>query len=134
MSNDQGTTGEHSPQFICNQTENSGNTESEVVVVFTPHQILDDEGPSSSMQMHDPLSMTVTISSMNDLPESCNKVCPIAMEDFDKARIDFLPEDACFLENRPDMCVATLPCGHRFNALSVMCHMVLTSMRCPVCR
>jgi len=66
--------------------------------------------------------------------ESISSTCPIAMDDFDKAVVDFLPEDASFVQGRPDLCICTLPCRHSFHALSVLCHMALSGMRCPVCR
>lgn len=69
----------------------------------------------------------------HDDQEGCCS-CPIAMEAFDKARVDFLPEDACFIKDRPELCIAELPCGHIFHALSILCHMAISGMRCPICR
>jgi len=75
----------------------------------------------------------VLCQNQNNLPATLNQ-CPIAMEAFDKATVDFLPDDACFIEGRADLCIALLPCGHHFHALSLLCNMALASMRCPICR
>ena len=80
------------------------------------------------------LPMVLTLHKIDSIPEGSNRMCPIAMDDFDKARVDFLPEDASFIEGQPEFCVGFLPCGHSFNALSILCHMTLSGMRCPVCR
>lgn len=93
------------------------------------------QGVSDAMDAkEDNVVMCVELSSMKTLGEHENMTCSIAMDDFDKAKVDFLPEDACFVEHRPELCVATLPCGHRFHALSLLCNMVISGMRCPVCR
>jgi hypothetical protein len=82
-------------------------------------------------------SMTVRLlgmDSLHGLQGSGLSQCPIALQAFDKATVDFLPEDSSFIEGRPDLCIASLPCGHHFHALSLLCNMALASMRCPICR
>lgn len=69
-------------------------------------------------------------------PESCNvdeRDCPITMERFDKSDVDFLP-GARVIPSRPSLCVAVLPCGHKFGAVPLIYHMLRSGMRCPCCR
>jgi hypothetical protein len=73
-------------------------------------------------------------------PEKEDRICPIEMEEFDKAGSffyseDFVPDGTCFVQGRPDLCVATLKeCGHRFTPMAIVYHMCLSGMQCPVCR
>ena len=90
------------------------------------------EQQSGVQTLSDCTQVCMDLCCMDALGQHEDRTCPIAMDDFDKARVDFLPEDACFIEGRPEFCVATLPCGHRFHSLSILCHVVLSCMRCPV--
>jgi hypothetical protein len=100
-------------------------------ILLPPPQPL-TESPGDTPQVS---SMLVCLSGMDSLDEEDRHMpCPIAMEEFDKACVDFLPDDASFIEGMPELCICTLPCKHRFHALSILCHMAISGMRCPVCR
>jgi hypothetical protein len=60
--------------------------------------------------------------------------CPICMETFAKASLDFCPEGTSFVQDRPSLCVAKLECGHSFNPLAICFHMYVSGMQCPICR
>ena len=60
-------------------------------------------------------------------------MCPIWQERFQDVDLD-IAKGKSFLKKQPEICVATLPCGHRFSALGIMYHFVLLDMRCPLCR
>jgi hypothetical protein len=94
---------------------------------------------SASANDQEVFTMTLRLVGMAALPQHSGASegedeCPIAMQPFDKARVDFLPEDAAFVKGRPDLCIAVLPCKHKFHSLSILSHMALSCMRCPVCR
>ena len=99
-----------------------------VHLLLIPQKSLVRKGPPNK-------SIMLKLSNMQSLKEE-NKdtICPILLEPFDEGRVEFLPEDACVVKARPDLCVGTLPCGHQFHALSIIAHMALSSMRCPICR
>ena len=59
--------------------------------------------------------------------------CAIWHERFQDVELEIAKGEP-FLKQQSDMCVATLPCGHRFSALGIMYHFVLLDMRCPLCR
>jgi hypothetical protein len=59
--------------------------------------------------------------------------CPIWQERFQDVELE-IAKGKPFLKKHPEICVATLPCGHRFSALGIMYHFVLLDMRCPLCR
>jgi hypothetical protein len=59
--------------------------------------------------------------------------CPIWQERFQDVDLD-IAKGQPFLKKQPELCVATLSCGHRFSALGIMYHFVLLDMRCPLCR
>ncbi len=143
---DEGERGDEGGESGCVESEKS----STVDYVF---ETLEDGGGvkdgSSLLQPHDGkvFRMVVRLSGMDSLLEldgsrssgDANDLhnaatCPIAMEDFDKAIVDFLPADSAFVQGQPELCICTLPCRHSFHALSILCHMALSGMRCPVCR
>lgn len=82
--------------------------------------------------------MEMLLSTMTDLVSTVDdeesRSCPIQMEEFDKAGLDFLPPGTCFVDGRPDLCVGSLPCGHRFSPMAIVYHMCISGMQCPVCR
>ncbi len=78
--------------------------------------------------------LVMKVGTMDVLSPGDYTSCPIAMDEFNKASVENLHEGACFVEGKPEFCVATLPCGHRFHALSILYHMVINGMKCPVCR
>lgn len=105
----------------------------ENTAVEIEHPVVADEYTHD--QPGDPLpAIMLKVGTMQTLAPGDYKTCPIAMEDFDKATVDSLKEDACFVEGRPEFCVGKLPCGHRFHAVSILYHMVINGMSCPVCR
>lgn len=59
--------------------------------------------------------------------------CPITMESFDKADVEFLP-GARMIPEIPELCVGILPCGHCFGVVPLTYHMLRTGMQCPCCR
>lgn len=78
---------------------------------------------------------------LSECVEKEDRMCPIEMEEFDSTQVvagscmEFVPAGTCFVEGRPDLCVATLKeCGHRFRPMAIVYHMCLTGMQCPVCR
>lgn len=79
--------------------------------------------------------MVMLLSDTGVLGKEEDRICPIQMEEFEKACLDFMPPDkTCFLEGRPDLCVGTLQCGHRFCPSAIVYHMCISGMQCPVCR
>lgn len=78
--------------------------------------------------------MVLKVGTMASIPKGEYTRCPIAMEDFDKACVEHMPADLCFLEGKPQYCVGRLPCGHRFHAVSIIYHACVNGMQCPVCR
>lgn len=78
--------------------------------------------------------MLMRVSDMGVLGADEERMCPIQMEDFDRACLDFLEPGTCFVEERPELCVGTLPCGHRFCPAAIVYHMCISGMQCPVCR
>jgi hypothetical protein len=60
-------------------------------------------------------------------------VCPILQEPFQEVELDVLPGKS-FVRNRPNLCVATLECGHQFSILGIMYQFAIVNMRCPLCR
>jgi hypothetical protein len=61
------------------------------------------------------------------------ELCPILHERFEDVELD-IAKGKSFLSKNPDICVATLECGHRFSLLGIMYQFVLISMKCPLCR
>lgn len=81
--------------------------------------------------------MLMRVSATDVLGPDEESICPIQMEDFDKARLEFMDpsgDHSCFVQGRPELCVGTLPCGHRFCPSAVVYHMCISGMQCPVCR
>ena len=78
--------------------------------------------------------MLMRVSDMSVLRDDEEHTCPIQMEDFDEAHLEFLDKGICFVEGSPQLCVATLPCGHRFCPAAIVYHMCISGMQCPVCR
>lgn len=78
----------------------------------------------------------MTLSTMpTEKDDDCCRTCPICVEDFDKAQLEFLPPNTSFVEDRPELCVATLEeCGHSFFPLAILFHMLVSGMQCPMCR
>lgn len=71
---------------------------------------------------------------MQDLKEGDENECPIGMVPFDTVSIDCVGSDETFLKSHPDRCIAVLPCGHMFGALTLVYQAMVVSMRCPMCR
>lgn len=90
----------------------------------------------SSSQTTATVTMTLRVSGMEILgPDASERMCPIEMEDFDKACLDFVPAGTCFVDGCPELCVGTLQeCGHRFSPMAIVYHMCMSGMQCPVCR
>lgn len=59
--------------------------------------------------------------------------CPVSLERFDSSEIDVLP-GATFLPEHPSLCAGKLPCGHIIACLPLVMHMMVSDMRCPICR
>lgn len=59
--------------------------------------------------------------------------CPVSLERFDSSEIDVLP-GATFLPEHPKLCAGKLPCGHIIACLPLVMHMLVSDMRCPICR
>ena len=79
-------------------------------------------------------SLALRITGVDALPADDDGVCSITLERIDQSTLDFAPEGTTFFEGEPSLCVATLPCRHRFHAVAVLFHMAVSSMNCPLCR
>lgn len=78
--------------------------------------------------------VTIRLMGMDDLAEGRERDCPITGDTFDKSCIDCVPEGTALFLDRPNLCVAEMPCGHAFGVLPLLYHAVVGDMRCPVCR
>jgi hypothetical protein len=103
-------------------------------VGHVPQHAPNQDAEQQPSREDEPMSIILKVSSMGILGPDDSNTCPISMEVFDKARVEFLPEDTCLFEGRPELCVGMLPCGHMFHSISIIFHMALSGMRCPVCR
>lgn len=98
------------------------------------------EAEDGASMMFDMVSMgrcdviKVQLLRMQDLRSGEDRECPIGMADFDKCTIDTLDDITHFFPGSPELCIALLPCGHKFSLLPLMYHSALGSMRCPICR
>jgi hypothetical protein len=77
--------------------------------------------------------MVVLIDTVASAGCSDTHICPILHEPFNDIELD-IAKGKSFLAKQEDVCVATLPCGHRFSLLGIMYQFVLVDMRCPLCR
>jgi hypothetical protein len=75
----------------------------------------------------------MTLLAKHELPPGDEGVCPITMEKYEVADVDFLP-GARIDPNHPEACAGMLPCGHVFGAVAILHHMASTTMQCPMCR
>jgi hypothetical protein len=66
-------------------------------------------------------------------PSTSDELCPISHERFQDVELE-IAKGKSFLPRNPDVCMATLECGHRFSLLAIMYQFVLVDMRCPLCR
>ena len=73
--------------------------------------------------------ITVRLLSIADLPPGTDNICPISMEPFNIVTPDCFSQTTVFDPSHPDLCVAMLPCGHKFSALSLLYHMSVSDMR-----
>jgi hypothetical protein len=64
---------------------------------------------------------------------SATELCPIWYEKFENVELE-IAKGRSFLNKFPDVCIATLSCGHRFSLLGIMYQFVLLDTRCPLCR
>ena len=103
-----------------------------IIHVLVP-QVESHDGDKGNVPRND-ATLTMKVDTMDVLKPGDYRCCPIAMEDFDEAYVENLHQGACFVQGKPQFCVATLQCGHRFHALSILYHMVVNGMSCPVCR
>ena len=80
--------------------------------------------------------MVMRLCTMESLSPEDERCCPISMDEFDKASVPSLKDMSteCLISGRPDLCIGKLPCGHRFHAVSIIYHMAMNGMKCPVCR
>jgi hypothetical protein len=74
----------------------------------------------------------VKLGTLDSVP-AAERICPIMMDSFDACVLSHNPETN-FILPRADLCVATLPCGHRFGIMTILIHFALTDLRCPMCR
>jgi hypothetical protein len=79
-------------------------------------------------------SIELTLTGVDSLAADDDGICPITLERIDQSTLDFAPEGTSFFEAEPSLCVAVLPCRHRFHAIAVLFHMAVSSMNCPLCR
>lgn len=115
------------------QLDSTAHPRAEIQVVMQSMEPV-DQRPSDSHLQQDREIFVLAVGTMASVPQGEYTCCPIAMEEFDKASVDYFPEDVCFVEGKPEYCVGRLPCGHRFHALSILYHLVVNGMTCPVCR
>lgn len=77
--------------------------------------------------------LTLTLGKTSNMPPGVQNECPISFEGFETVGVDFL-EGEVLCPDQPDLCIATLPCKHSFNAVGIIYHFAMSNMRCPVCR
>jgi hypothetical protein len=78
-------------------------------------------------------TMDIQLEKMSDLPPDIDTTCPILQAAFDECVLDCAP-DQTIKPDCPALCIAKLPCGHRFSAMGLLYSMAISSMRCPCCR
>lgn len=62
--------------------------------------------------------------------ENC---CPITLDKFENSEVDFLPGE-CIIKKHPNLCIGVLPCGHKCSAVPLLFHMLVSGVKCPMCR
>jgi hypothetical protein len=78
-------------------------------------------------------TMDLQLEQMSDLSDDVETICPILQDRFDECVLD-CASDLMINPKNPALCIAKLPCGHRFSALGVLYSMAISSLRCPCCR
>jgi hypothetical protein len=73
-----------------------------------------------------PYSIQVTLS----IPE--DEECPLTLESIEESKLPCL--DAPFILDRPLHKMLTLPCGHKFSAMTLIYSFCKNNMKCPCCR
>jgi len=60
--------------------------------------------------------------------------CSITLDRIADYQLHFLTEPHSFVQNKPILAKASLPCGHSFSALALLYHFANNTMSCPCCR
>jgi hypothetical protein len=77
--------------------------------------------------------MTIQLLRSSDLTVEEGTECSIALDKFDDVRLD-CTGDAIFSDKIPKYCIGLMKCGHMFSILSLVNHMAMCNMMCPMCR
>ena len=60
--------------------------------------------------------------------------CSITLDRISEYQLEFMQGAHSFVQNRPNLAKASLPCGHSFSALALLYHFANNTMACPCCR
>ena len=60
--------------------------------------------------------------------------CCITLDRLSEYQLEFMQGAHSFVQNRPNLAKASLPCGHSFSALALLYHFANNTMACPCCR
>lgn len=75
----------------------------------------------------------IALTSVDTLGKDEENCCPITLDTFQNSDVDFLPGER-IIRNKPELCIAVLPCGHKCGAVPVLYHMLISGVKCPMCR
>lgn len=78
-------------------------------------------------------TLRVALQSVDSLSNDEENCCPITLEKFENSDVDFLPGERV-LKNKPNLCIGVLPCGHKCGAVPLLYHMLISGVKCPMCR
>lgn len=78
-------------------------------------------------------SLVVSLLTQKQALDMGETECPITLEPFNRADVDFLP-GARLVPEEKDLVAAKLPCNHVMGAIPLVYHMMTTNIRCPICR
>ena len=104
------------------------NEKKDIIHILQPF-VSSSEDPESL-----PPNMILRVGTMQSLVPGEYTSCPFSMEEFDKDSLEYLPPGSCFVQNDPSYCIGRLSCGHHFHAVSILYHMAINGMNCPLCR
>lgn len=90
------------------------------------------KGARSQNQYSCPI-LEVQLQTQDEAEASGAGECPITLERFGSSDVDFLPR-ARMVPRSPELCAARLPCGHVFGAVPVFYNMLVSGIKCPMCR
>jgi hypothetical protein len=69
-----------------------------------------------------------------DAPADDDEECPITLNCISETEVEEAEGEKVPFDEFPELSVAMLRCGHRFNAFTYFYHAMYSGMQCPVCR